>query len=51
MAQNGSFAHPSSQLRLTLVRSEKLCESGGESPPRPAVNPSAFGTKEPNGKV
>jgi len=33
------------------VRSEELCESGGESPPSLAAQPPEFRTKELNGKV
>jgi hypothetical protein len=33
------------------VRSEKLCESGGESPPSSTAEPSGFRTKVMNGKV
>jgi hypothetical protein len=34
-----------------MVRPEKACETGGESPPSPAAEPPEFGTKELNGKV
>jgi len=35
----------------TLVRSVKLCESGGESPPGLAAEPPEFRMKMMNGKV
>jgi hypothetical protein len=34
-----------------LVRSEKLCETGGESPPSPEAGPPEFRAKVMNGKV
>jgi len=48
----GSFCILVAQLNGGgLVRSEKLCAIGGESPPSLAATLPGFGTKELNGKV
>jgi len=49
IGSSGALAVPPNDRGL--VRLEKLCEIGGESPPSLAATLPGFGTKELNGKV
>ena len=42
---------PGNRCPYLDVRSEKLCQPGGESPPSPAGEPLEFRTKAMNGNV